>query len=121
MVTILVVDDEDAVRTVVVRLLDRQHYRVLEADSGEAALNAAAMSETPPDVLVTDVGMSPMEGPDLARELRGKYPGVKVIYMSGRLDDPRVAPDCLLQGEMFLPKPFRPEALVEAVRRMIES
>ncbi len=75
--------DEDAVRMFGARALRNKGYTVLEADSGETALELMEASEQPIDLLVTDVVMPQMDGPTLTKEVEARRPDIKVIYISG--------------------------------------
>lgn len=121
MATILVVDDEVSLRQMVARLLERLEppVDVLQAGSGAGAIETARTLTVPLDLLITDVGMDPMPGPEVAAEIRRLHPAVKVIYVSGRPDDPRVAADRLAPGETFVAKPFRSAELLDTVRRVL--
>src|SRR3546814_2888207 len=81
--TLLLVEDEDAVRAFSARALRNKGYNVLEANSGETALEILASQEAPIDLLVTDVVMPRLDGPSLVREVRQTRPDLKVIFISG--------------------------------------
>jgi two-component system cell cycle sensor histidine kinase/response regulator CckA len=109
------VDDTDAVRVLMVRLLKRVGYRVLEASSGEAALEAARSETEPIDLLLTDITLPDMNGVDLAREIQSLLPEIKTLFVSGRGDVDR--------GDVrgaFLSKPFAIEELIDAVKELLE-
>ncbi|HMB11247.1 cell cycle histidine kinase CckA [Saliniramus sp.] len=113
---ILLVEDEDPVRAVNGRALTARGYTVLEAASGLEALEIMEEQEVPVDLVVSDVVMPEMDGPTLLRELRGKHPGLKVIFVSGYAED--AFRKNLPEGEEFnfLPKPFTLKQLVETVK-----
>lgn len=116
----LVVDDDPLVRRVAARVLEKHGLRVLEAgDVDEAlAVHAAQASETPVQVLVTDLVMPGANGRTLARMLRERDPGLRVVYMSGyEADTFTDEPDA--PAGPFVPKPFRNEALLAAVREAL--
>ncbi|MGH7155499.1 MAG: response regulator, partial [Acetobacteraceae bacterium] len=107
---VLVVDDDHAVRTTTASLLAELGYRVLEAGSGAEALDELENGD-PADVLLTDVVMPGMTGPELARRARMLHPHLPIVFISGYSD-----PDALLGAEGFVHlvrKPARPEDLVE--------
>src|SRR5204862_6480712 len=81
--TVLLVEDEDAVRLFGARALRNKGYKVLEARSGEAALEIMANHKDPVDLIITDVVMPRMDGPTLIKEVRQKQPSLKVIFTSG--------------------------------------
>ena len=114
--TVLVVEDEHAVRGVTVRLLRGLGYRVLEAASGREALALAERHDGPLDLLVTDVNMPGMGGPELASRLLALRPETPVLFVSGRQDE-------LSLGDheaAFLQKPFSTKDLGRAVRTALE-
>lgn len=117
--TILLVDDEQAVRSIVVKILRRAKYNVLEAESGEAALRIA---ESPPeriDLLLSDMYMPGLRGPEVAQALAPKCPGIRVLFMSGYADqDSRSG---VPQGANFLNKPFSGKELVTAVEAVLNG
>jgi CheY-like chemotaxis protein len=115
------VDDEDAVRTVSVRLLERAGYRVIACSSGEDALLQADELEEPPDLLVTDLLMPRMSGSRLARLLRERWPSLEVICLSGFTESEAVEFG-LEKGEShFLSKPFQIDALLALVAEVLEA
>lgn len=111
--TVLMVEDEETVRIVVQRLLTDEGYRVLVAASGEEALALAAAEAGPIDLLVSDVVLGGMSGPELAAALRTRRPALKTLLMSGYAGTP-VGP-----VDDFLPKPFSPFELARRVRRIL--
>jgi two-component system cell cycle sensor histidine kinase/response regulator CckA len=119
--TILLVEDEDPVRAVNGRALSARGYTVLEAASGVEALQIMEERESPVDLVVSDVVMPEMDGPTLLRELRKRYPDLKVIFVSGYAEDAfkKNLPD----GEAFnfLPKPFSLKQLVETVKQTLAA
>jgi signal transduction histidine kinase len=116
--TVLVAEDEDAVRRLVVSSLERKGYRVIAAASGEEALQVAAAFDGTIDLLLTDVVMPGIKGPALAARLRAARPRVRVLLMSGYAADV-VTSDDLLEATL-LAKPFTPAVLVQAVRDALE-
>ncbi len=116
---ILVAEDERAVRHVVVSVLERAGYRVLEASDPRFALMLAREHEGPIDLLLTDVVMPRMSGPELAQQLSAERPGLRVLFMSGYADEPMVRRGLLDSGVHFLPKPVTPDQLLSAVTRAL--
>ncbi|GAB4147586.1 MAG: PAS domain-containing sensor histidine kinase [Sphingomonadales bacterium] len=113
--TILLVEDEDPVRTFATRALGKKGYTVLEAASGEAALDLVRRHDGTIDLVVSDVVMPNMDGPTLVQEIRKLMPTVKVIFISGYAQDG--FRDQLADGSYgFLPKPFSLSQLAEAVK-----
>ena len=117
--TILLVEDEDAVRRVVRIALERNGYRVLEANSGPVALELAASHAGLIHLLLTDVVMPSMSGRQVADRIREREPTLKVLFMSGYTDDAIVRDGMLAANEYFLAKPFAPLALVRTVREAL--
>ncbi len=112
--TVLVAEDDRAVRSLVERMLRSGGYRVLTAASGEEALRLLAAEPGPIGLLVTDVGMPGMSGNLLAERVRAARPGTPVLLISGHLAEPE--PDAAARGESFLAKPFDAKTLLVAVR-----
>ena len=114
--TILLVEDEDAVRTFAARALGTRGYEVLQAESGEVALEVVKEHDGRIDLIVSDVVMPNMDGPTMARELKTILPGVPIIFVSGYAEDAfakNLDPD---QEFHFLPKPFSLKQLAAAVK-----
>ena len=119
--TILLVEDEDAVRGLTRRCLEASGYTVLQAASAEEALPIAAGHAGQLDLLLTDVIMPGASGPELARRLLEKRPGTRVLYVSGYTDTSMVSQDSLDDGAYFLQKPFTPESLARKVREILDT
>jgi CheY-like chemotaxis protein len=119
--TVLLVDDEEDVRTVLRDSLAAQGYNVLCASSGQEALALAAEHPGKIDVLITDTIMPGMDGPKLARSLRAARPETKVLYISGYTEDASLFGNGLLRGEAFLQKPFPLDNLAQKVRALVSE
>jgi PAS domain S-box-containing protein len=120
--TILLVEDEDLVRSMVRRALDRSDYTVLEARDGEEAALVCQRHEGSLHLLLTDVVLpGGMSGPDIAAQLVALYPELKVLYMSGYTDDAVVRHGVLEPGIAFLAKPFTPATLAHRVRQVLDE
>ena len=118
--TVLLVEDEDAVRSFAARALQTRGYTVLEAASGEHALEVLDEFDGDLDVVVSDVVMPNMDGPTLIRELNERKPGLKIIFVSGYAEDAfRRNLDKTITFE-FLPKPFSLKQLAAKVKDVIE-
>lgn len=119
--TVLVVDDEAAVRSAVREILQATGYLVLEAGSGEEALRICAGQEGPIHLLLIDVMMPGMSGPETAQRLARMRPEMRGLYMSGYSDDALIRRGVLEQGTAFLQKPFTPDALAHKVREVLDA
>jgi two-component system, cell cycle sensor histidine kinase and response regulator CckA len=117
--TVLLVEDEQSVRTLSRSILESYGYTVLEAASGKEGLDVVRQYPLPIHLLLTDVVMPEMGGPDLASRLEALRPGVRVLYMSGYTDDAVFRHGLLEKGRMFLQKPFTPGALAGKVREAL--
>jgi DNA-binding NtrC family response regulator len=117
--TILLVDDEHAVRLIVLKILKRAKYNVIEAASGEEALKLADAHKGAIDLVVTDMFMPGMRGPEVIENLMVKRPGLRVLFMSGYADhDPKSG---VPFGAHFLGKPFSANELAAAVESALRS
>src|SRR5687768_6142583 len=116
--TVLVAEDEDAVREFAVESLRRHGYQVIAAQSGEEALKAASTHDGAIHLLLTDVVMPGMTGPELAKRLRALRPGLHVLLMSGYAADVVTSDD--LKDAALVAKPFSPASLTRAVRNALD-
>jgi PAS domain S-box-containing protein len=119
--TVLLAEDEPAVRAIAQQALERQGYTVLAAPSGADALALAAQHGATIHLLLTDVVMPGMSGRDLADRLTAQRPGIRVLYISGYTDNAIVRHGMLEPGLAYLQKPFRPDALVRKVREVLDE
>jgi PAS domain S-box-containing protein len=117
--TILVVEDETAVRDLIVRVLTAHGYQVLEARDGPQALQVSGQHNGSIDLLLTDVVMPHMNGGELYERLGDRRPGMRVLYMSGYTDNAIVHHGVLDPGTNLLPKPFSMEGLIHTVRSVL--
>jgi two-component system cell cycle sensor histidine kinase/response regulator CckA len=117
--TILVVEDEPAVRELVRKVLERYGYRVLVAATPHEALKLATSHGDPIHLLMSDVVLPEMSGRSLAGQIVARRPDVRVIYMSGYTDNAIVHHGVLDPDTPFLQKPFTPEALARKVRAVL--
>ena len=117
--TVLVVEDQRAVRQLAVRALRGWGYRVLEADNGEAALALIREHGGAIDLLLSDVVMPKMSGTELAARFREACPGARVLLMSGYTDEEANRHGVLESGYALLQKPFMPNTLVLRVREAL--
>jgi len=118
---VLVVEDNEAVRTAICRILRRAGYRVLDASDPNQAKQKCQQHEGVIDLLVTDVVMPQMSGPELAQELTAMRPGMKVLFMSGYSGNAITRHGVLSEGVMFLQKPFTPASVTHAVREVLSA
>jgi DNA-binding NtrC family response regulator len=118
--TIVLLDDDQAIRTAAVRALTRQGYTVIEASSGPEAVRLAAAHNGPIDLLVTDVVMPGASGPQVAAEFARLWPNAKVIYMSGYTANV-VAQQTFENSVTFLEKPFAPTTFLAKVRAVLDA
>jgi two-component system, cell cycle sensor histidine kinase and response regulator CckA len=119
--TILVAEDESSVRSLIVRVLRKQGYSVLEALDGIEALQVARNCSGKIDLIVTDVVMPRLRGTELVSQLETIRPGIKALYLSGYTDGAIVHHGMLDSKVEFLQKPFTVERLVRKVREVIGS
>jgi PAS domain S-box-containing protein len=119
--TVLLAEDEEAVRLVVRLALLTKGYTVLEAANGSEAVVLFQRHAGRIDLLITDVVMPKMAGRQLAETLTSQRPGLKVLYLSGYTDDAVVRHGVLETGMPFLQKPFTPTALARKVREVLEQ
>jgi two-component system cell cycle sensor histidine kinase/response regulator CckA len=119
--TILVVEDEEAVRDLTVRILRQLGYKVLSASGGSEALHIAEAHQGPISLLVTDVVMPGMSGKQLAEALMRTRPNLRVLYVSGYTENTVLSRGVLEPGVDFLPKPFNREVLASKLRGMLDA
>jgi len=117
--TILLVDDESAVRSITARLLRQMGYEVIEA--GDAAEALAATAQHRFDALVTDVVLPGLSGPDLAARCLARQPGLPVLLISGYARESLTAEGRVIAGTAFLAKPFTREALGQRIRELLDA
>lgn len=119
--TVLLVEDEDPVRRFSARALRNKGYNVVEAPSGQAALDVIAAGDTAIDLMVSDVVMPKMDGPTLVARVRESHPDMKVVFISGYAEDTfreRLGSD---DGIHFLPKPFSLKQLAGKVKEIMDG
>src|ERR1700693_6146522 len=116
-VTILLVDDEQSVRAIVVKILRRAKYNVIEAENGEAALKIAKAHPGKIEVVLTDMYMPGLRGPEVVQAIAPRRRGRRALFMSGYADqDSRTAVPI---GANFLNKPFSGQELTAAVQAVL--
>ncbi|MFZ0522317.1 MAG: ATP-binding protein [Candidatus Acidiferrales bacterium] len=114
--TVLLAEDEEAVRELAGEFLRSNGYRVIEGKDGLDALEKAEQESEPIDVLVTDVVMPRMRGTELAQRLKRVYPAIKIVYMSGYLE--HNGEDSFVAGSAQLQKPFSRDTLLNKLREV---
>jgi CheY-like chemotaxis protein len=119
--TVLLVEDEQAVRTVATRVLKNQGYFVLAACNGEEALTIADKVGDAIDLVLTDVVMPDMGGPELVERLTEKWPGLRVVYMSGYAQGDKMRAEMKDRDTSFLQKPFSADSLILTVREVLDQ
>ena len=119
--TILVVEDEDALRELAVRILKKQGYKVLEARDGGEALMLCEKYREPIDLILSDVIMPRMSGREVVERLLGIHPEAKTLYMSGYTDNVIIHHGVLDKGTKFIPKPFTIDGLARKVREVLDE
>lgn len=119
--TILVVEDEEALRALVKRILAPAGYTVLTARDGIGALVVLEAADVQPALLVADVVHPGIGGRDLADRIRFICPTIKVLFTSGYMDDVVSSQGIATDGPRFLAKPYNPAQLIEMVRKVLDS
>lgn len=119
--SILLVEDENAVRALVREILEMHGYIVVEARDAEEALALTERKADPFDLLLTDVFMRGMTGRDLSDRLLARWPGLKVLYMSGYTEEVMIRLGIIENATPFIQKPFALDLLVEKVRAVMET
>ncbi|HKS95047.1 MAG TPA: response regulator, partial [Terriglobia bacterium] len=119
--TILLVEDEDQVRTLLVKVLRNLGYHVIEAPYGDEALTTAKRYEKSIHLMLTDLAMPRMNGQELAHQLKHVHPETKVLLMTGYAGN-KVGSTAILDGSTaFINKPFTPDALGQKIREILDS
>jgi CheY-like chemotaxis protein len=119
--TVLLVEDEEIVRSIVAEMLEVDGYRVVSAPDGDAAVALAATAPEPIDVLVTDVVMPGMSGQEVARRVAEQRPEVRTLFVSGYAETAISRNGVLAPGTSFLQKPFSAAELSHALRELLDG
>jgi two-component system, cell cycle sensor histidine kinase and response regulator CckA len=119
--TILLVEDEEAVRSFAARALRMRGYNVIEASGGEEALEEVRSGKAPIHLLITDVVMPNMDGPTLVRQVRRIRPDMQIIFMSGYAEEAFRRNDEKAEDLHFLPKPFGLKQLAAKVKEVLSG
>lgn len=119
--TILLVEDEPAIRQLMRRMLEARGYAVLEARNGEEAIGVAEQHRGSIHLVVTDVVMPRMNGFELAEQLTRTQPDLRVLYVSGHADHPAVRQGLRDSRHPFLLKPYTQEVLARSIREVLDA
>jgi CheY-like chemotaxis protein len=119
--TLLVAEDQERLRAVVARALRELGYVVLEAASPADAVRIATEHDGRIDLLLADVIMPGMRGPELARLVRDRSPNTRVLFMSGYVDDAGLGDLAGAPGVGLIAKPFTPDALAAELRALLDG
>ena len=117
--TVLLVEDEEGVRTLISTLLTKNGYTVLEAHSAEEALELCERQHTPIHLLLTDLMLPRLNGRELSERIEAKFPITRTLFMSGYTDDAALRDGVLDNRQAFLQKPFSMEALLQKIREVL--
>jgi CheY-like chemotaxis protein len=119
--TVLIAEDDDAIRKLLVDILEPLGYRVITADSGMEALRVAETAGGGVDILLTDVVMPGMSGKELAQRFQTIDPGIKVLFMSGYTEEVIIRHGVEQAGVSFIQKPLIPNKLVRKLREVLDG
>jgi two-component system cell cycle sensor histidine kinase/response regulator CckA len=119
--TILLVEDEDSVRRYVSSVLQGAGYRVIPAPNGMEAIQTISAPQSKIDLLLSDVVMPMMSGPELGERARGLHPEIRILYMSGYAESSIVHKGILDRGVNLIQKPFAAEDLLKRIREILEQ
>jgi CheY-like chemotaxis protein len=118
--TILIVEDDEGVRKLAIRILEKQGYVVLESSQGDDALHLCEEHQGPIHLIVTDVVMPVMNGYELTKRLTLHHPGAKILYMSGYTNNSIIHHGILEKGTNYIQKPFTVDSLAKKVREVLD-
>ena len=119
--TILLVEDEELVRNIVVHTLEQYGYTVYDSEFGAEAIQFIENHDGPIHLLLVDVVLPNMNGVEVAEHLTSSWPGMKVLFISGYTNQAIVQHGVLEKGRNFLEKPFTPNTLVRKVRKILDT
>ena len=119
--TVLVVEDDPEVRKLICEILRGRGYRVLETRTGDEAVQVAQSHQGPVQLVLTDVILPEISGPDIVKGVKQYKPGIRALYISGYTDEAVLRHGMLEKGVTFLSKPFMPEMLVRKVREVLDA
>ena len=116
---VLVAEDDALVRGMLERLLTEMGYEVRSARNGQEALDLARSNGAPFDLVITDVRMPRLTGPELGRRLEERWPGIPVLYISGYDVEASTGREAAHRRSAFMRKPFDPDELAQRVARLL--
>jgi two-component system cell cycle sensor histidine kinase/response regulator CckA len=119
--TLLIVENEAAIRNLLQMALRKNGYTVLAAESGREALDLVSTHSGPIHLLITDVMMPDIDGPELVRRLSAIRPETRTLFMSGYMDDALGEQGVLLSSVNFIQKPFSPSTIAQKVRDILDG
>jgi two-component system, cell cycle sensor histidine kinase and response regulator CckA len=119
--TILVIEDEAALRELMVHILTSSGYKVLKAADGCSAISLNRQYASQIELVLSDVIMPGLSGPDVVKELKTDRPGLKVLYVTGYAEKSTIGDSTMVYGTRFLSKPFLPETLLRVIRQVLDS
>jgi two-component system cell cycle sensor histidine kinase/response regulator CckA len=119
--TILVVEDNDSMRRLVLEILRRAGYRTLAASDALEALEVCGSFPEPIELLLSDVSMPKMSGPELASRVRGMRSDMKILLMSGHSEEMVLSDAGIDPGVAFIQKPITPRTLSDKVRQVLDG
>ena len=119
--TIMYVEDDELVRALNIRILQQLGYSILEAESSAVALDIVISCKGTIDLLISDVAIDDINGPELVKRVREVLPEIKVLFTSGYAEESIIQDDAPMNTVHFLAKPFRPKQLADAIREILEA
>jgi len=119
--TLLIVENEAAIRNLLQMALRKNGYTVLAAESGREALDLVSTHSGPIHLLITDVMMPDIDGPELVRRLSAIRPETRALFMSGYMDDALGEQGVLPSSVNFIQKPFSPSTIAQKVRDILDG
>jgi DNA-binding NtrC family response regulator len=118
--SILLVEDDEGVRNLTVRILTRAGYEILAMAGGGEVFNLPAARLARMELLITDVVLGGINGADVASRLKAEHPSLRVLFISGYTDHPLLARGIFQNGTDLLQKPYSPDQLLKAVESVLE-
>jgi DNA-binding response OmpR family regulator len=119
--TVLIVDDEEDLRDIMRRMLERRGYSTMVAGDADEALEVCESNEGPIDVLITDLGLPNVSGGDLSRRAATLRPDLGIIYISGLPKDIAVTKGLITEDSLLVKKPFTSDLLLDALRTVLSE